>query len=69
MHKKQVDYISKAFPEGARVKLVKMDDRNAPPIGTLGTVQMVDDIGSILVLWDNGCNLSIIYGVDVCQRV
>lgn len=31
-----------------------MDDPQAPPIGTKGTVQGVDDIASIRVHWDNG---------------
>ena len=37
------------FPRGTRVELVKMDDPQAPPIGTKGTVLGVDDIGSIMV--------------------
>lgn len=57
------------FPAGCRVRLVKMDDPQAPPIGTLGTVSGVDDIGSILVNWDNGCGLNVVYGEDICVRV
>ena len=56
------------FPKGTRVELVKMDDPQAPPIGTKGTVRGVDDIGSILVAWDNGCGLSVAYGEDICRR-
>ena len=41
------------YPVGCRVRLVKMDDVQAPPIGTLGTVYDVDDTGSLLVNWDN----------------
>ena len=57
------------FPQGARVELVRMDDLQAPPIGTLGTVFGVDDSGSIMVRWDNGSGLSVVYGEDVCQRI
>ena len=57
------------FPKGSRVELVKMDDPQAPPIGTKGTVRGVDDIGSILVAWDNGCGLSVAYGEDICRKV
>ena len=57
------------FPKGTRVELVKMDDPQAPPIGTKGTVRGVDDIGSILVAWDNGCGLSVAYGEDICRKV
>ena len=42
------------YPAGTRVKLLKMDDIQAPPIGTLGTVSGIDDTGSIMVCWDNG---------------
>ena len=57
------------FPKGTRVELVKMDDPQAPPIGTKGTVLGVDDIGSILVAWDNGGSLSVVYGEDICRKV
>lgn len=57
------------FPKGTRVELVKMDDPQAPPTGTKGTVLGVDDIGSIMVAWDNGCGLSVAYGEDICRKV
>ena len=57
------------FPRGTRVELVRMDDPQAPPIGTKGTVLGVDDIGSIMVAWDNGSGLNVAYGEDVCRKV
>ena len=60
--------LRKQFPAGTRVKLVKMDDPQAPPVGTKGTVRGVDDIGSIMVAWDNGSGLSVAYGEDICRR-
>ncbi len=57
------------FPRGTRVELVRMDDPQAPPIGTKGTVLGVDDIGSIMVRWDNGSGLNVAYGEDVCRKV
>ena len=57
------------FPPGTRVELVWMDDPQAPPIGTKGTVIGVDDIGSIMVAWDTGSGLNVAYGVDVCRKV
>lgn len=57
------------FPAGTRIELVRMDDCYAPPIGTKGTVTGVDDIGSIMVRWDNGSSLSLAYGVDICRKV
>ena len=61
--------IRKQYPAGTRVELVKMDDPQAPSIGTKGTVRGVDDIGGIMVAWDNGCGLSVAFGVDVCRKV
>ena len=67
--KEIVERLRREFPTGTRVQLVKMDDVQAPPIGTLGTVQGVDDIGSILVAWDTGSGLSVAYGEDLCRKV
>lgn len=57
------------FPRGTQVELVRMDDPQAPPIGTKGTVIGVDDIGSIMVSWDNGSGLNVAYGEDICRKV
>lgn len=67
--KEQVELVRKQYPAGSRVELVKMDDAQAPPIGTAGTVTGVDDTGSILVDWDNGSSLNVIYGEDVVRRI
>ena len=56
------------YPAGTRVELVQMDDAQAPPVGTKGTVRDVDDMGSIMVAWDNGCGLNVVYGVDICRK-
>ena len=57
------------YPAGTRVELVQMDDAQAPPVGSKGTVRGVDDIGSIMVAWDNGSGLNVVYGVDICRKV
>ena len=46
-----------------------MDDPQAPPVGTKGTVRYVDDAGGIGVNWDNGSSLSAIYGVDRIKKL
>ena len=51
------------------MKLVKMDDIQAPPIGCKGVVRGVDDTGSILVNWENGSSLNVVYGEDKCQII
>lgn len=64
-----VDGVKKQYPVGCRVELVRMDDIQAPPIGTKGTVTGVDDTGSVLVNWDNGSHLNVVYGEDACRKL
>lgn len=68
-NRETVERIRKEYPVGTVVELVMMDDPQAPPIGTKGTVYGVDDIGSVLVHWENGSSLSVAYGVDVCRKI
>ena len=67
--KEIVEKLKKEYPKGARVQLVAMDDFQAPPIGTKGTVIGVDDSGSIMVAWDNGSSLNVVYDVDKCIKI
>ena len=46
-----------------------MDDPQAPPICTKGTVRGVDDTGSIMVAWDSGGSLHVLFGVDECRII
>ena len=64
-----VERIRAEYPIGTRVELMKMDDVQAPPIGTKGTVTGVDDIGSVMVAWDNGSSLHVVYGEDFCRKI
>ena len=64
-----VESIRKKYPTGTRVELVKMDDLQAPPVGTKGTVLRVDDTGSLMMSWDNGSGLNVIYGEDVVKKI
>ena len=61
--------IRREFPAGTRVVLTFMDDVQAPPIGTKGTVTGVDDIGSLLVRWDNGSRLNVVFGEDCVDKI
>ena len=67
--KEALQALRERFPRGARVELVKMDDPQAPPIGTKGTVLGVDDIGSIMIAWDSGGSLNVVYDEDICRKV
>ena len=65
----EMERLKKEYPVGTRVRLVQMDDCQAPPAGTLGTVTGIDDTGSLLMHWDHGCGLNVIYGVDIVRKV
>ena len=53
------------YPAGTRVELIAMDDPYFPPKpGDQGTVQGVDDMGQIMIRWDNGSSLSLIPEID-----
>ena len=64
-----VERIREQYPAGTRIELIRMEDEQAPPIGTSGTVVGVDDIGSIIVQWDNGSSLNVVYGEDRCRKI
>ena len=64
-----VEKVRAKYPKGTRVKLTKMDDVQAPPIGTKGTVLGVDDMASLIVEWDNGSHLNVIYGEDTAVKL
>ena len=67
--KRTVDAVRRAYPPGTRVELVRMNDAQAPPVGTIGIVQGVDSTGSLLVAWSNGSSLNVVCGVDIVRRV
>ena len=64
-----IEVLRRQYPIGTRVELVRMDDPQAPPIGTKGTVLGVDDIGSIMIAWDSGGSLNVVYGEDICRKI
>lgn len=65
----KVEMIKSSYPAGTRIRLIRMDDSQAPPSGTEGTVILVDDIGQIQMKWDNGSSLALNYDLDTFERV
>lgn len=58
------------YPKGTRVELVRMGSDPRPiPEGTRGTVECVDDIGTVHVNWDNGRSLGMVLGEDAIRYV
>jgi len=64
-----VEMMKERYPVGTRVELLEMDDTQAPPQHTKGTVLGVDDIASVLVSWDNGSTLNLLYGEDRFRKI
>ena len=56
----EVKGLKEKFKAGTRIRLIRMDDVQAPPPGTEGTVRDVDDIGNVLMKWDNGSGLNLV---------
>lgn len=70
LRKETIEQIRKTYPVGCRVMLVQMDDpysRLQP--GDQGTVELVDDTGTVFVSWDCGSDLGIVYGADQIRKL
>ena len=68
--KETVERLRKEYPHGSRVRLVRMNDpysRLKPD--DLGTVDFVDDTGTIFCTWDNGSTLGVVYGEDAVKKL
>ena len=62
-------FLKKEYPKGTRVRLKKMVDPQAVPVGTEGTVMGIDDMGDLLMKWDNGSRLKLIFLVDKFEKI
>ena len=70
MNRGLVDYYKKSFPPGTRIMLDAMyDDPRPIEPGTKGTVEFVDDAGTIHTPFDNGRNLGICPEVDRFHKI
>ncbi|MDO4647182.1 MAG: DUF4314 domain-containing protein [Eubacteriales bacterium] len=63
----KVKRIKERYKPDMRVRLLQMDDAQAPEIGTIGTIILVDDAGIIHVKWENGSTLGVIF--DAGDRI
>ena len=62
--REQVARLREQYRKGMKVRLISMDDMQAPPPGTIGEGLGVDDAGSVMVRWETGSSLSLIPGED-----
>lgn len=61
--------IRQIYPAGTRIILLSMDDPQAVPVGTRGTVKNIDDMAHIDMEWDNGRTLSLVPLVDSFRKL
>lgn len=60
-----VETLKMRYPKGTRVELIYMDDPYTKlTTGDCGTVNHVDDLGTIHVNWDCGSRLGLVYPDD-----
>lgn len=64
-----VERVRREYPAGTRVELLRMEDIQAPPIGTQGTVLAVDDTASLIMRWDNGSGINVVHGEDLVRKL
>ena len=69
MKELELENIRRMYPKNTVIKLEKMEDPQAPPVGTLGRVDFVDDAGQIHMKWDNGSSLALIPEKDLFEIV
>ncbi len=67
---KEVERIKKMYPKGTRIQIERMDDPYHPiEPGTKGTVDHVDDAGTLHCIFDNGRSLGVIPGEDCFHKI
>ena len=66
---KELERLRQQYPKGTRLKLISMEDPQGVTEGTVGEVELVDDIGQIHVRWETGSGLALIPEVDRFQKV
>ena len=58
--RKKVQELRALYTPGTWIRLIHMDDKQAPPNGTLGIVKWVDDAGTIHMKWNTESSLGLI---------
>ena len=68
--KETVERLRKEYPHGTRVEMERMNDpysRLQP--GDKGTVDFIDDSGTIFCIWDSGSTLGVVCGEDAVKKL
>ncbi len=67
--KEVVEKVRKKYPAGTRVELECMNDPQAPPAVTWGTVYAVEATATLCVHWDYASCLNVVYGEDSVRKL
>lgn len=59
----------RGYKVGDRIKLIHMEDNQAVPGGTCGTIDCIDDIGQLHMKWDNGRTLAVNLDEDIITKI
>lgn len=65
----KVERLKGMYPKGTRIRLAAMPGELDMPLGLMGTVDFVDDIGQLQMTWDNGRTLALVPGEDSFSAV
>ena len=65
----KVEILRQRYPEGTRICVDSMDDYCPIESGTCGTVEFVDDAGTLHCKFDNGRTLGVIPDVDKFHKI
>ena len=65
----ELEQLRQQYPKGTRLKLIAMEDPQGVPEGTVGEVELIDDIGQIHMKWENGSGLALIPEADKFIRI
>ena len=67
---RQAQRYKEAYPPGTRIMLLSMNDPHNPvESGTRGTIEYVDDVGTLHMKWDNGRSLALCSDADEFRKL
>ncbi len=71
MNDAKINWLKEQYPPGTRVQLDQMGSDDPRPIeaGTMGTIDAVDDMGTIFCNFDNGRQLGICPEADIFHKI
>ena len=67
---KELSNLLKKYQVGSRVELIKLNNKVVDLEPNIkGTINRIDEFGTLFVNWDNGKHIPLIYGIDKYKKV